>query len=289
MRRGGRPASTTPVPVSELPIVVITPARGWRALDLGDLWHHRDLLYFIAWRDVKVRYAQAAIGVAWAVLQPLLMMLVFTVFLGRLAKVPSDGLPYPVFALGGLVPWTYFANATAGATESLVSSSNMVSKVYFPRLVIPLGAVLSWLPDLFVSSTILVTVMLVYGITPTWTVILLPVFAAFAVLAAASVSVWLSALNVAYRDVRYAVPFIIQVWLFGTPVVYPASLIPDQYRILYGINPMAGVVEGFRWAVVGGASPPWSLMTVSAVMAGLLLVAGLYNFRRVEHGFADVI
>lgn len=281
--------SATETAVSELPLVVIAPATGWRALDLRDLWHHRDLLYFMAWRDVKVRYAQASIGVAWAVLQPLLMMVVFTVFLGRLAKVPSDGIPYPVFALSGLVPWTYFANATAGATESLVGSANMVSKVYFPRLVIPLGAVLSWLPDIFISSTILVIMMLVYGIVPAWTILLLPVFAAFAVLAAASVSVWLSALNVAYRDVRYAVPFIIQLWLFATPVVYPASLVPVQYRVLYGLNPMSGVVEGFRWALLGQGNPPWSLIAASALMVGLLFIGGLYNFRRVEHGFADVI
>jgi lipopolysaccharide transport system permease protein len=270
-------------------LVVITPPRGWSTLDLGDLWAHRDLVYFLAWRDVKVRYAQASIGVAWAVVQPLLMMVVFSIFLGKLAKVPSDGIPYPVFAFSGLLPWTYFSNATTSATESLVSSSNMVSKVYFPRLAVPLGALLSWLPDLLIAPVVLVVMMLGFGLAPAWTTVLLPVFALYALLAAASVSVWMSALNVAYRDVRYAVPFILQLWLFATPVVYPASLVPQRYRALLGLNPMAGVVEGFRWGLLGRGDPPWSLMAVSAAVAVALLVGGLYYFRRVEHGFADVI
>ncbi len=270
-------------------VVVVTPPRGWAALNLRDLWAHRDLVYFLAWRDVKVRYAQASIGVAWAVLQPLLMMVVFTVFLGRLAKVPSDGIPYPVFAFSGLLPWTYFSNATGTATESLVSSSNLVSKVYFPRLAIPLAALLSWLPDLLVATGMLIMMMLAYGLMPAWTTVLLPVFALYALLAASSVSVWLSALNVAYRDVRYAVPFLIQLWLFATPVVYPASLVPGRFRALFGLNPMAGVVEGFRWGLLGRGHPPWALMGVSAAVALVLLVGGLYHFRRVEHGFADVI
>ncbi len=217
------------------------------------------------------------------------MMVVFTVFLGRLAKVPSDGIPYPVFAFSGLLPWTYFSNATGTATESLVSSSNLVSKVYFPRLAIPLAALLSWLPDLLVATGMLIMMMLAYGLMPAWTTVLLPVFALYALLAASSVSVWLSALNVAYRDVRYAVPFLIQLWLFATPVVYPASLVPGRFRALFGLNPMAGVVEGFRWGLLGRGHPPWALMGVSAAVALVLLVGGLYHFRRVEHGFADVI
>lgn len=271
------------------PVVVVAPSSGWSALQLGELWAHRDLLYFLAWRDVKVRYTQAAMGVAWAVVQPLLMMAVFSIFLGRLAKVPSDGIPYPVFVFCGLVVWTYFANSLATATESLVSSSNLVSKVYFPRLVMPLAALLSWLPDLVIASVILVGLMLIQGLVPAWTVILLPVFAGGALLAAASVGVWLSALNVAYRDVRYAVPFMIQLGLFASPVIYPASIVPHHLRLLYGLNPMAGVVEGFRWALIGRGTPPWSLMAVSAATAVLLLIGGLFYFRRVEHGFADVI
>jgi lipopolysaccharide transport system permease protein len=276
-------------PLAQAPVVVIAPAKGWAALRLGELWASRDLLYFLAWRDVKVRYTQAAMGVAWAVVQPLLMMAVFSVFLGRLANVPSDGVPYPVFVFCGLVVWTYFANALATATESLVSSSNLVSKVYFPRLVMPLAALLSWLPDLAIAAVILVVIMLFYGLVPAATVVLLPLFAAGAVLAAAGVGVWLSALNVAYRDVRYAVPFLIQIGLFASPVVYPASLVPDHLRLLYGLNPMAGVVEGFRWALLGRGDAPLGLVAVSGATAVVLLITGLFYFRRVEHGFADVI
>jgi lipopolysaccharide transport system permease protein len=269
--------------------LVIEPPRGWARLGLGELWNHRDLLFFLAWRDIKVRYTQAFIGFAWAVVQPVLMMVIFTVFLGRLADVPSDGLPYPVFALSGLVSWTYFANALSSATESLVASSNLVSKVYFPRLLVPLAALLSWLPDLAIASVLLVGLMLVYGIVPAVTIVLLPMFALFAVLAAASVGTWLSALNVSYRDVRYAVPFVVQLWLFATPVVYPASLVPERWRPLFGLNPMAGVVEGIRWALFRDSAPMWGLMGVSLAVTLGLLVGGLFWFRRVEHRFADVI
>lgn len=267
----------------------MAPARGWTALQLGELWSHRDLLYFLAWRDVKVRYTQAALGVAWAVVQPLLMMAVFSIFLGRLAKVPSDGIAYPVFVFSGLVPWTYFANAVATSTESLVSSSNLVSKVYFPRLVMPVAAVLSWLPDLIIASVILVGLMLLRGLVPAWTAVLVPVVMVNALVAAACVGVWTSALNVAYRDVRYAIPFMIQLGLFASPVVYSSSLVPQRWRALYGLNPMAGVIEGFRWALLGRGHAPWSLIAVSAVTAIALLVGGLFYFRRVERGFADVI
>ena len=217
------------------------------------------------------------------------MMAVFTIFLGRLAKIPSDGIPYPVFAFSGLVSWTYFSNAVSSSTESLVASSNLVSKVYFPRLLIPFAALLSWLPDLAIASVLLVALMLGYGIVPAASIILLPVFAVFAVLAAASVGTWLSALNVSYRDVRYAVPFVIQLWLFATPVVYPASLVPQRWRPLLGLNPMAGVVEGYRWALFRAGAPMWGLMFVSLGMTFVLFVGGLFWFRRVEHRFADVI
>jgi len=269
--------------------MVIRPPQGWAALRLDDVWQSRDLVYFLTVRDIKVRYAQALLGIAWAILQPLLMMSIFTIFLGHLAKVPSDGLPYPVFALAGLVPWTFFANAVTEATNSVVASANLVSKIWFPRLVLPLAAILSWLPDLVIASGLLVVVMLIFGIVPPLTAMLLPAFAFFAVLAAASVSVWLAALNVAYRDVRYAIPFVVQLWLFATPVVYPASLAPARFRVLLGLNPMSGVVEGFRWALLGGPQPPWALMAVSATVSLLVLIGGLYYFRHAEYGFADVI
>jgi lipopolysaccharide transport system permease protein len=256
-----------------LSVVIIEPPRGWAHLGFGELWTHRDLLYFLARRDIKVRYAQAAMGVAWAVLQPLMMMVIFSVFLGRLAEVPSDGIPYPVFALAGLVPWTYFSNAVASATESLVASSNLVSKVYFPRLVVPLAALLSWLPDLAIASVLVVGLMLIYGIVPSATIVFLPLFGLFSLLAAASVSVWLSALNVSYRDVRYAVPFILQLWLFATPVVYPASLVPVQWRPLFGLNPMAGVVEGFRWALLRSNAPSWNCLEMCSARIAKSVIA----------------
>jgi lipopolysaccharide transport system permease protein len=268
---------------------VITPPSGWSPLRLPDLWRGRELLYFFAWRDAKVRYAQALLGVAWALLQPLLMMAIFSVFLGRLAKVPSDGIPYPLFAMAGLLPWTFFANAVGSSTNSLVNSATLVSRVYFPRLLLPFAALLSWLPDLAIASLVLLVMMLVYGIAPPVTVLLLPLLAVLALLAAASVGVFLAALNVAYRDVRYAMPFVIQLWLFATPVVYPASLVPDRVRLLFGLNPMTGVVEGFRWAFLRSGPLPWGLMGVSALTSVGLLVAGTYYFRRVEHRFADLI
>lgn len=270
-------------------VVVVEPPKGWAKLGLRDVWHHRELLYFLAWRDLKVRYVQAAIGVAWAVVQPLLMMAVFTVFLGRIDEVRSDNIPYPVFAFAGLLPWTFFANAVGGATHSLVGSANLVSKVYFPRLVIPLAALLSWVPDLLIATGMLLGLMLIYGMTPDWPILLLPLFVLLAILVTASVGVWLSALNVGYRDIRYAVPFLLQLWLFATPVVYPTTLLPERWRVLAGLNPMAGVVEGFRWCVVHESRPPWALMGLSAVVATVVLIGGLFYFRRAEPGFADVI
>jgi lipopolysaccharide transport system permease protein len=236
-----------------------------------------------------VRYTQAALGFAWALLQPILMMVIFSIFLGRLASVPSDGIPYAVFAFTGLLPWTYFANAVGGSSESLVSSANLVSKVYFPRLVLPISAAIAWLPDFVLASSFLVVMMLMYGLVPAWTALLFPLFGLFALLAVLSVSLLLSALNVAYRDVRHAVPFVLQLWLFATPVVYPASLVPDRWQFLLGLNPMAGVVSGFRWAVLGGKDMPLLLMAESFSVAVVMLIFGLFYFRRVEHRFADVI
>lgn len=273
----------------ESSVAVIEPPKDWSPVRLGDIWEYRDLMLFLAWRDIKVRYTQAILGFAWALLQPVLMMLIFSIFLGRLAGVPSDGIPYAVFAFTGLLPWTYFSNAVGGSSESLVSSANLVSKVYFPRLVLPISAAIAWLPDFVLASSFLIVMMLIYGLVPAWTTLLLPLFGLFALLAVLSVSVLLSALNVAYRDVRHAVPFVLQLWLFATPVVYPVSLVPDRWQFLLGLNPMAGVVSGFRWAVLGGQDVPLLLMAESFLVAVIMLIFGLFYFRRVEHRFADVI
>ncbi|MCA1696474.1 MAG: ABC transporter permease [Actinobacteria bacterium] len=252
------------------------------------MYQNRELIYFIGWRDIKVRYTQAALGVGWAVVQPLLLVAVFSVVLGRLAKVPSAGVPYIIFAFAGLVPWTFFANGVAVASESLVTSASLISKVYFPRLVIPIGSLLGWLPDLAIASFLLLVMMLLYGIIPAWTTVILPLFAILGFLAALGVSLWLAALNVYYRDIRYAVPFLLQVGLFATPVVYSPELVPAGFRPFLGINPMAGVVDGFRWSVIG-THADWSIIATSALVVLVLVVTGLFYFRRMEHAFADVI
>lgn len=267
---------------------VLEPPGRWSALQLGDLWNYRDLLYILAWRDVKVRYKQAVLGAAWAVLQPLVMMGVFTLLFSRIAEVPTGGVPYPLFAFAGLVPWTLFATGTAGAGNSLVGNSALVSKVYFPRLVIPAGAVLAWIPDFVVGSVVLFVIMAVFGFAPPWTAVLLPAIMLSATVAAFSVGVWLSALNVAYRDVQYVVPFLIQAWLFITPVAYPATSIPAQFRWLTGLNPMSWVVDLSRWALLGSTAS-WGVIGLSVATMLVLLFSGLYYFRRVEHFFADVI
>ena len=277
-----------PASARSRPNVVIKPPRAWSALNLRELWQGRELIYFIGWRDIKVRYTQAALGVGWAVLQPLLLVAVFSVVLGRLAKVPSAGVPYFIFAFAGLVVWTYFANAVGVASESLVASSSLITKVYFPRLVIPIGSLLGWIPDLVIASVLLLAVMLIRGLTPAWTTIFLPLCAAMAFMAALGPSLWLSALNVKYRDVRYAVPFLLQVGLFATPVVYPPTLVPERFRAFLGLNPMGGVVEAFRCSVLGIA-PDWSIIGASTTVIGALAVSGLFYFRRMEHSFADVI
>ncbi|HET7489815.1 MAG TPA: ABC transporter permease [Acidimicrobiales bacterium] len=268
-------------------VAVIQPRTS--GLRLGEVVRSRDLLYFLAWRDIKVRYAQAAIGAAWAVLQPVLMMVIFALFFGRLAKVPSDGLPYAVFAFTGLVPWTFFSNAVGSATESLVTNVNLITKVYFPRVTLPFSAILSWLPDLGLASAVLLLLLPIYGLRPSWTVVFLPLMAVLAVLAAAAASLGLSALNVKYRDVRYAVPFLLQVWFFVTPVVYPASLVPRHLRVVLALNPMTGVVEGFRWSVLGHVPAPWTLLAVSTATTLVLLALSTLYFRRAEQDFADVI
>ncbi|MGB3903432.1 MAG: ABC transporter permease [Anaerolineae bacterium] len=272
----------------QVPTTVIQPSRGWVALNLRDLWAYRELLYFLVWRDIKVRYKQTVLGAAWAVLQPFFTMVVFSIFFGGLAKVPSDGIPYPIFAYCALVPWSYFAGSLERAGNSLVGSSHLITKVYFPRLAIPISAVLAGLVDFAIAFVVLLGMMFYYGFTPTAAVLTLPLFLLLAVLTALGVGLWLSALNVQYRDVRYTIPFLTQVWLFLTPIAYPSSLVPEQWRALYGLNPMAGVVEGFRWALLG-KDPPGRLMAVSIVVVVLLLIGGLYYFRRMEKTFADVV
>jgi len=282
---------TTParVPDGLCQITSIRPSRGWRALDLRELWRYRELVYFLAWRDVKVRYKQTALGVAWVLIQPVVAMVIFWFFFGRLAHMPSDGLPYPLFLYAGLLPWLFFATAVTNASNSLVSNSNLVSKVYFPRLAIPLAAVGSSLVDLAIQLSVLVVLLLGFGIMPGPSLILLPPLFIFMLLTALAVGIWLSALDVQYRDVRYAIPFLIQVWLFATPVVYPASLVSEQTRGIYGLNPMAGVVEGFRWALLGRTGNPGPLLWVSIAVVLVLLISGLFYFRRMERSFADVI
>jgi lipopolysaccharide transport system permease protein len=272
-----------------VPPLLIKPTRGWAALNLRDLWHYRELLYFMTWRDVKVRYKQTAIGAVWAVLQPFLTMVVFSVIFGRLAKVPSDGVPYPVFSYTALLPWTFFATAITQAGTSLVTNINLVSKVYFPRLIVPTAGVLVGVVDFVVAFAVLLGMMLVYGIVPGIAVLMLPLFVLLAFMTALGISLWLSALNVKYRDIRYTIPFLTQFWLFVTPVAYPSSMIPERWRLLYGLNPMAGVVEGFRWALLGSERAPGGIILVSAAVVIVLFVGGLFYFRRMEREFADVI
>lgn len=269
------------------PVVFLRPSGRFTRLNLRDLWEYRDLLYFLVWRDIKVRYKQTALGAAWAILQPVLTMVAFSIFFGRLAKVPSDGIPYPVFVYAALLPWTLFAYSMTEASNSLVGSQNLITKVYFPRLVIPLAAVLGGLVDFAISFAVLILLMIFYGIRPTLAILTIPLFILLVVATALGVGLWLAALNVRYRDVRYTIPFLTQFWLYLTPVAYPSSLISARWRTLYGLNPMAGVVEGFRWALLGKKEAPGPMLAVSAVVVVALLIGGLYYFRRLESTFAD--
>jgi len=270
-------------------VIIIRPSHGWVSLNLQDLWEYWELLYFLVWRDVKVRYKQTVLGAAWAILQPFLTMVVFSVFFGRLAKVPSDGIPYPVFAYAALLPWQLFAHALTESGNSLVANQQLITKVYFPRLVIPISAVLAGLVDFAVAFVVLLGMMFYYGIVPTAATLTLPLFLLLAIVTALAVGLWLSALNVQYRDVRYTIPFLTQFWLFATPIAYSSSLVPEQWRALYGLNPMAGVVEGFRWALFGKTGGVGPMIIVSALMVGVLLLGGLVYFRRMEKTFADVV
>jgi len=271
--------------------VIIRPSRGWSALNLRDLWRYRELVFFLTWRDVKVRYKQSLLGVAWAVLQPLLTMLVFTVIFGRLMGVSSDGQQYELFSFAALLPWTLFSGALSRASVSLVGSANLLTKIYFPRLVIPVAAVGASLVDFAVSFVFLIGLLLWFGTVPTWNMLWLPLLVVLAIMTALAVGLWLSALNVQYRDVQHMVPFLVQLWFYASPVVYSLEIIdklPDPWWTLYSLNPMVGVVQGFRWAILGG-EPPNQMLILSVIVVLALLVSGLYYFRRMEKTFADTV
>ncbi|MDP2966054.1 MAG: ABC transporter permease [Pelolinea sp.] len=270
-------------------ITLIKPSQGWSALNLRDLWIYRELILFMTWRDLKVRYKQTLLGASWAVLQPFLTMVVFSIFFGNLAKVPSDGVPYPIFSYTALIPWTLFSKALHDASRSLVASSHMITKVYFPRMILPLASVLAGVVDFFIAFVVLIGMMVYYRIAPTTNVWALPLFLILALVTAIGVGLWLSALNVLYRDINYVLPFLTQFWMFLTPIAYPSSMVPQRFQVLYALNPMTGVVEGFRWVLLGSGQAPGTMTLVSSLVAILLLVTGLVYFRRMERQFADMV
>ena len=274
---------------SSEPVLVIQPSRVWFRLDLAALWQYRELLYFLVWRDLKVRYKQTAIGATWAILQPLMTMVIFTVIFGHFAKIPSDGLPYPIFAYTALLPWTYFASALSRSSSSVVAEAHLISKVYFPRAVLPLAGTVSGIIDFAVAFPLLLGMMIWYGIMPAWGLLALPLFLLLALATALAVGLWCSALNVRYRDVGYTIPFLTQCWMYASPVAYPLSLVPENWRFFYSLNPMTGVIEGFRWALLGKQGPDFVVMAVSTVVVALLLVGGLVFFKHMERTFVDVV
>ncbi|MCK4947349.1 MAG: ABC transporter permease [Candidatus Aureabacteria bacterium] len=276
-------------PKNEEEFLEIQPSHGWRSINLGEVWRYRELLYFLTWRNIKVRYKQTVLGAAWAIIQPFFTMVIFSLFFGRLAKIPSDGIPYPIFSYAALVPWVFFANGLMQSSNTLVSSANLVRKVYFPRMVLPISAIISGAVDFILAFFVLLGMMLFYGITPTANVIWLPFLLLLALTTCLGAGMWLTAMNVQFRDVRFAVPFLIQAWLFATPIAYPSSLLSEPWRTLYGINPMAGVIEGFRWALLGTNTAPGPIIFVSAFVSITLLVSGVFYFRRMEKSFADVV
>lgn len=274
---------------TENTIVRIEPSKGWVSLKLKELWEYRELLYFLIWRDVKVRYKQTVLGGAWAIIQPFFTMVVFSLFFGKLAKVPSDGIPYPIFSYTALVPWAFFANGLNQATNSIVGGSNLIKKVYFPRLAMPVASVLGCIVDFVLAFIMLIAMMIYYGMTPTLNVVWLPFILILAFTTSLGVSLWLSAMYVQFRDVRHIIPFLTQIWLFATPIAYPSSLLHEPWRTVYGINPMVGVVEGFRWALLGTQTAPGLMIILSGLVAAGLLVSGAFYFRRMEKTFADVV
>jgi lipopolysaccharide transport system permease protein len=283
------PAGGPPTATASVPKLVLKPRTGWQTLDLGALWRYRELLWFLAWRDIKIRYKQTVLGAGWAVIQPLFTMIVFWIFFGRLAGIQSDGSPYPVFVLCALVPWQLFAYALTQSSNSVVAEQRLITKVYFPRLIIPLASVLSGLVDFLIALGLLVVFMACYEVYPGWAILTVPLFGLLAVATALAVGLWLSALTVQYRDFRYTLPFLTQVWMFASPVAYPSSLVPEEWRAWYGLNPMAGIIEGFRWAMLGRIECPWAMLGVSVLTVSILLVGGLFYFRRMERSFADVV
>jgi lipopolysaccharide transport system permease protein len=275
--------------VSDIPVILIKPSKGWVSLKLQELWEYRELLYFLVWRDVKVRYKQTVLGAAWAIIQPFFTMVVFSLFFGKLAKMPSDGIPYPLFSYAALVPWAFFANGLSQASNSLVGSSHLITKVYFPRLVVPISSVISGILDFALAFIVLLGMTLYYGIIPTFNVIWLPFLLLLAFVTALGVGMWFSALNVQFRDVRYVLPFLTQFWMFATPIVYPSSLLPEPWRTVYGLNPMVGVVEGFRWALLGTQTAPGPIVIVSSFASIAILIGGAFYFKRMEKTFADLV
>lgn len=271
----------------EQPLIVVKPSKRWPSLELGELWHYRELLYILAWRDIKVRYKQTALGAIWAILQPILTMIVFSFIFGRVANLPTGGIPYPVFVFTALLPWQLFARALTESSNSLIYNQQLITKVYFPKLIIPIGAVLSGLVDFAIAFLVLVGLLVFYRIPLGWHVLFLPVFTFLAVLTALTVGIWLSAVNVEYRDVRYAIPFLTQFWMFLTPVAYSSTLIPDEWLWLYSLNPMAGVVEGFRWALLGQQAFSARYFLLSFIVVIPLFFGSLAYFRRMEDAFAD--
>ena len=275
--------------IADIPFVRIEHSRGWASLKLRELWHYRELVYIFVWRDLKVRYKQTAIGLVWAILQPLMTMIVFTLVFGKFAKMPSDGLPYAVFSYAALLPWNYFARSLTGSISSVVENAHLITKVYFPRLLLPISATLSGIIDFGISFIFLLGMMTWFGFVPTWGALLLPLFLLLIILTALSVSLWLSVINVRYRDVGQAIPLLVQLWLFASPVAYPVSVVPQQWRLLYSLNPMTGVIEGFRWALFGKENPPLMPLMVSMVVVAGLLWGGMVFFKRMELTFAEVV
>jgi lipopolysaccharide transport system permease protein len=270
------------------PTIKIRPPKKWVPFNFSELWQYHELLYFFTWRDVKIRYKQTALGFLWAIIQPLFLMVVFTLFFGNLANVPSEGIPYPLFSFAALLPWTLFAEGLTRSTTSMVTNANIMTKVYFPRLIMPMSGILSPLVDFAIAFVILIIMMAYYGFVPTLAIVFLPAFILLAVMTSLAVGLWLSALNVKYRDFQYTIPFLIQLWLFASPVVYPASMLPESWQFIYALNPMVGVIEGFRWALLG-TNPPGGMILVSTSVVILLLVGGLFYFKRMEQYFADVV
>ncbi|MBY0493479.1 MAG: ABC transporter permease [Cyanobacteria bacterium] len=273
---------------AEIPTIEIRPASGWSALDLGSVWEYRELVYYMVWRDIKVRYKQTALGIGWAVLQPLGSLIVFSLLFGRLAGLPSEGVPYPVFTMAALLPWQLFSNAFSGAANSVTGNAAVIGKVYFPRLIVPIAAVVATIVDFAIALFLLFGLMVWYGVPLRVTLLALPLFALAALVAALAVGLWTAALNVKYRDVRYLLPYALQLWLFVSPVLYSVSLIPDRWRVLYSLNPLVGVIQGFRWALFGGDSP-WPLLASSMLVSTVWLIGGLFYFRRAEDEFSDII